>query len=99
MARPVISEAFSAGLGFALGLAMAQCIIQAFRLPEKPARQVIICLKCGGENSLENRFCWHCGEALYPPSPINCPRCSLPMPLGIKFCRRCGSPLGRLVKN
>ncbi|MEM2536774.1 MAG: zinc ribbon domain-containing protein [Candidatus Bathyarchaeia archaeon] len=102
MDRPVITgEAFSAGLGFALGLAMAGCMLQAFRFSRLLVREVIVCLKCGGKNSIKNRFCWHCGEALYPPPSIKCPKCCLPMPRDMKFCWRCGSPLkeGGIIKG
>lgn len=98
MAKAVVGEAFSAGLGLALGLTIAQYMFQVFRLPEKTVKQVVVCLKCGGKNNVENRFCWHCGEALYPPPPINCPECGLLMPSNLKFCRRCGSTLRKTVK-
>jgi rRNA maturation endonuclease Nob1 len=99
LAKSVVGEAFSAGLGLALGLTMAQYMFQAFRLPEKPAKQVVICLKCGSKNPVENRFCGQCGQALYPPPPLKCPKCSFSMPSNQNFCWICGSPLRKTVKT
>jgi len=96
LAKSIVGEAFSAGVGLALGLAMAQSIFQTFRLPEKVVKQVIVCLNCGSRNPVENRFCGHCGQALYPPPPIQCPKCGVPMPRNINFCWRCGSPLRKM---
>jgi predicted amidophosphoribosyltransferase len=94
-----MGEAFSAGIGLALGLAMTHYMFQAFRMPEKAVRQVILCPRCGRGNPVENRFCWECGNALYPPPPIHCPKCGVPMPQNINFCRRCGSPLRKAEKG
>ncbi|MGB9960334.1 MAG: zinc-ribbon domain-containing protein [Candidatus Bathyarchaeales archaeon] len=96
MAKSLVSEAFSAGLGLALGLTMAQFMFQTFKLPEKIVRQVIVCTKCGSRNPVENRFCGQCGQALYPPPPIKCPKCGVPMPQNLNFCWRCGSPLKKM---
>jgi rRNA maturation endonuclease Nob1 len=93
MIKPNVGNAFSAGIGLAMGFTMAQYMFQALKPPEKILKQVIICLKCGSKNPSENRFCGQCGQALYPPPPIQCPRCSAIMPSNMKFCGRCGSPL------
>ncbi|MBS7647873.1 MAG: zinc ribbon domain-containing protein [Candidatus Bathyarchaeia archaeon] len=98
LAKFVFSKAFSAGLGFSIGLSTALLTSNAFKLPEKPVKQVIICPKCGGKNSPSNRFCWHCGRALYLKQSTCCPKCSLSMPLSVKFCWRCGSPLSEKSK-
>jgi ribosomal protein L40E len=79
LVRFAVSEFLSACLGFALGLAVVQCIFQTLKPLKKPTRQVVICLKCGGTNSVENKFCWHCGEALYPQTPTICRKCSFPL--------------------
>jgi rRNA maturation endonuclease Nob1 len=99
LAESSFGEAFSAGIGVALGLFMAQSMLQVFRLPEKAVRPVIVCLKCGNRNPIENRFCGQCGQALYPPPPVNCPKCGMPMPSNFNFCWRCGSPLKKVVKT
>jgi rRNA maturation endonuclease Nob1 len=78
---------------------MAQSIFQTFRLPEKVVKQVIVCLNCGSRNPVENRFCGHCGQALYPPPPIQCPKCGVPMLQNLNFCWRCGSPLRKMDGN
>jgi rRNA maturation endonuclease Nob1 len=93
MSKYSVGNAFSAGIGLAMGLTMAQYMFQAMRPPEKMIKQVIICLRCGSKNPGENKFCGQCGQALYPPPPIQCQKCSAVMPSNMKFCGRCGSPL------
>jgi len=57
MSKASVSDAFSAGIGLAMGLTMAQYMFQAIKPPEKIIKQVIICLKCGSKNPVENKFC------------------------------------------
>jgi len=99
MSKYNIGNAFSAGIGLAMGLTMTQYMFQAMRPREKMLKQVIICLRCGSKNPSENKFCGQCGQALYPPSPIQCPRCSALMPSDMKFCGRCGSPLRKTERT
>jgi rRNA maturation endonuclease Nob1 len=87
------SNAFSAGIGLAMGLTVSQYMLQAMKPPERIIKQVIICLKCGSKNPSENKFCGQCGQALYPPPSIQCPRCGTTMPSNMNFCGQCGSPL------
>ncbi|MGB9740839.1 MAG: zinc-ribbon domain-containing protein [Candidatus Bathyarchaeia archaeon] len=94
-----VGEAFSAGLGLAMGLIMSQSILQTIKPPMKVIRQVVVCPNCGSKNPIENKFCGQCGRSLYPPTPITCPSCGTPMPPHIKFCRRCGFPLKGKVKT
>jgi len=93
MSKSSVGDAFSAGLGLAMGLTMAQYMFQAMRPPEKMIKQVVICLRCGNKNPVENKFCGQCGQALYPPPSIQCPKCGATMPSHMNFCGRCGSPL------
>jgi len=93
MSKYTVSNAFSAGIGLAMGLGMAQYMFQIMKPREKTIRQVIICLRCGNKNPDENKFCGQCGQALYPPPPIQCPRCLAIMPSNMKFCGKCGSRL------
>jgi len=93
MSKSSVGDAFSAGLGLAMGLTMAQYMFQAMRPPEKMIKQVVICLRCGNKNPVENKFCGQCGQALYPPPPIQCPKCGATTPSNMNFCGRCGSPL------
>ena len=89
-----MGEAFSAGLGMALGLVMGQYMLQVTRPPEKVAvRRVLICLKCGAQNPVENKFCGNCGQSLYPPPQVTCQKCGSKMPFTMKFCGNCGSAL------
>jgi len=99
MSKASVGEAFSAGIGLAMGLTMAQYMFQAIKPPERIIKQVIICLKCGSRNPIENKFCGQCGQAFYPPPPINCPRCGAPMPSNMNFCGKCGSLLRRTKKT
>lgn len=97
-----VGEAFSAGLGLAVGLMISQSMFQIMQPSQRTVKQVIVCLKCGGRNPVENKFCGYCGKALYPPAPVNCPSCGTPMPPHMKFCRRCGFTLkenGRTIKR
>jgi len=93
MSKLSIGDAFSAGLGLAMGLTMAQYIAQAMKPRERIVKHVVICLKCGNKNPEENKFCAQCGQALHPPPPIQCPRCMAIMPSKMKFCGKCGSSL------
>jgi len=93
MSKSSVGDAFSAGLGLAMGLTMAQYMFQAMRPPEKMIKQVVICLRCGNKNPVENKFCGQCGQALYPPPSTQCPKCGATMPSHMNFCGRCGSPL------
>jgi rRNA maturation endonuclease Nob1 len=99
MSKCGISDAFSAGLGLAMGFTMAQYISQAMKPSERKIKQVIVCLKCGYKNPVENKFCGECGQALYPPPPIQCPNCMALMPSNMKFCRKCGSLLRKAEKT
>jgi rRNA maturation endonuclease Nob1 len=98
MNKPSISEAFSAGMGLGMGLTMMQYLSQIMKPTEK-IRQVIICLKCGSKNPAENKFCGQCGQSLYPPPPIQCPRCTAIMSSNMNFCGKCGYPLRKTEKT
>lgn len=55
------------------------------------------CGSCGKSNSLQARFCIHCGEKLTPaePAPIqHCAACGEPLAEGAKFCAHCGERVG-----
>jgi rRNA maturation endonuclease Nob1 len=58
-----MGEAFSAGLGMALGLVMSQHMLQAMRPPERVGvERILICQKCAAQNPIENKFCGNCGS-------------------------------------
>jgi len=99
MGRHNVGEAFSAGFGLALGWTMTQHLAQMMNPTQKTIRQLIICYKCGNKNPGENRFCGQCGQALYPPPPIQCPRCTAIMASSMKFCGKCGYPLRKTEKT
>jgi len=99
MSKTSVGDAFSAGIGLAMGLTMAQYFFQAMKPPERIIKQVIICLKCGSKNPIENKFCAQCGQAFYPPPPITCPKCSAKMSSNMNFCGRCGSSLKKTKRT
>jgi len=91
-----MSEAFSVGLGMALGLVMGQYMLQVTGPLEKVVvKQVLVCQKCAAQNPVENKFCGNCGQSLYPPPQITCQKCGSKMPATMKFCGNCGSALLR----
>jgi len=99
MKRSAAGEGFSAGFGLGMGWIMAGYISQMMKPSEKIVKQVIVCLKCGSKNPIENKFCGQCGQALYPSPPIQCPRCTTIMASSMKFCGKCGYPLRKTEKT
>jgi len=100
MATIRVGDAVSTGIGLALGLTMAQFMFQAMRSPETVVKkQVIVCLKCGSKNPVENKFCGQCGQAFYMGPPAKCPKCGSFMPGNMNFCGNCGSPLRKRRKR
>ncbi len=85
-------NAVSSGLGLGIGLALTNYMHQTMKPYGKTATPLIICLKCQGKNTLENRFCWHCGSALYPQPQTQCTKCKAIVP-SMKYCGNCGSKL------
>jgi rRNA maturation endonuclease Nob1 len=86
-----MGEAFSAGLGMALGLVMSQHVLQAMRPLEKLVKRVLVCHKCAVQNPIDYNFCGNCGQSLYPPPQIACQKCGSKMPVTMRFCGNCGS--------
>ncbi|MFQ5758925.1 MAG: hypothetical protein ACE5IF_04545, partial [Candidatus Bathyarchaeia archaeon] len=71
-----VGEAFSAGIGLALGLVMGQSMLQTIGPPRRAeVKQVILCRGCSAENPPKNKFCNNCGQPLYPPPKITCKEC------------------------
>jgi len=85
--------AFSAGIGLALGLTMANYMFSIMKPPEKIVKQVILCQKCGNKNPAENKFCNECGRPLYPQPQIRCPKCGAITTATMNFCGACGTLL------
>ena len=89
-----MGEAFSAGLGIALGLVMGQYILQVTKPPEKVViKRVIICQNCAVQNPIDYKFCGNCGQRLYPLPKVTCQSCGSKMPVTMKFCGNCGSEI------
>jgi len=93
-----VGEAFSAGIGLAFGLAMAQYTFSLMK-PSERIRQVVVCLKCGSTNPIENKFCCQCGQPIYPPPSIKCAKCGTQMPSNWNFCGMCGASLRKKAKT
>jgi len=47
------------------------------------------CLRCGGENEAQAKFCEHCGTKLFS----KCPQCGNQNIARKKFCPKCGAHL------
>jgi len=91
-----MGEAFSAGLGIALGLVMGQYMLQITKTPEKiVVKRVLIYQNCAAQNSIDYRFCGNCGQSLYPPPQIACQKCGSKMPTTMRFCGNCGSEINK----
>ncbi len=88
-----VGDAFSAGLGMAMGLVMGQYMLQAIRPEKAKAKRVIVCQRCSAWNPVGNKFCGNCGQSLYPPPRVTCKKCCSTMPATMKFCGNCGSAL------
>jgi rRNA maturation endonuclease Nob1 len=93
MANSSFTDAFSMGIGLALGLGVAQSVAYVMVPSKRVVKQVLLCLKCGGKNALENKFCWHCGHPFYLASNVRCPKCGSSMPGTDNYCANCGSSL------
>ena len=89
-----MGEAFSAGLGMALGLVMSQHMLQAMRPTERVGvKHVLICKKCAAQNPIDYKFCGNCGQRLYPLPKNTCQKCDSKMTDTVKFCGKCDSAL------
>jgi len=82
-----------AGIGLAMGTRLAESMQPSQTTAPQPAQAVIICQKCGFQNTANNKFCGSCGGSLTPAPTIACPKCGAQMPNTMKFCGNCGSTL------
>src|SRR5690349_4410643 len=48
------------------------------------------CSNCGSENPSDSAFCEQCGRKL----ELLCPACNVPVSVGARFCRKCGTGIG-----
>jgi ribosomal protein L40E len=87
-------DAVSTGVGLGLGLAMSSYMFQALKPQEALAKEVIVCLNCRNRNSMENEYCWQCGQPLYPFPVTQCTKCKANVP-GMAYCGNCGTKLGK----
>ncbi|HKZ94486.1 MAG TPA: zinc ribbon domain-containing protein [Candidatus Bathyarchaeia archaeon] len=97
MAHIKAGEAVSTGVGLGLGLAISSYMFQALKQPESTAKPLVVCLNCRRRNSMENKYCWQCGQSLYPLPTTQCAKCKAKVP-SMKYCGNCGAQL-RKVKQ
>ncbi|OGD45629.1 hypothetical protein A3K70_00815 [Candidatus Bathyarchaeota archaeon RBG_16_48_13] len=84
--------AAGAGLGAGIGLAFGAQMMKSVQTQAQP-EQVIICNKCGSQNSLGQKYCGNCGTSLAPARTVKCSNCQTENPETMKFCGNCGKPL------
>jgi membrane protease subunit (stomatin/prohibitin family) len=51
------------------------------------ASEVTVCFGCNNPISMNSSFCTNCGQQ---QNENNCGRCSFTLPIGVKFCPKCG---------
>ena len=87
--------AASAGVGAGVGIAMGTAMTKAMQQPQgqAAAQKLVICQKCGAQNTVQNKFCGSCGANLAPVPKMKCPKCEAEVPTTMKFCGNCGSSL------
>lgn len=86
--------AAGAGLGAGIGLAMGAQLADAMKQSTTQTPQkMVICPKCGSQNTVSTKFCGNCGSSLTPTPTIACSKCGSQMPNTMKFCGNCGTSL------
>lgn len=54
---------------------------------------LVLCERCGAEQSKDAAFCSRCGNRLVPEDVLQCPRCRTILPEGTAFCTNCGAKI------
>jgi membrane protease subunit (stomatin/prohibitin family) len=85
------SESLSKSPGAAVG-AGAVILPQMLQQPAQ-AQPMVLCPKCGFQNSQTAKFCNSCGIPMQAAGTINCPKCGTSNPATAKFCVDCGAPM------
>jgi membrane protease subunit (stomatin/prohibitin family) len=87
--------AAAAGVGAGVGIAMGTTLGKAMQPSQGGGapQQLVLCPKCGAQNTLGTKFCGNCGSSLTPVAKIKCPKCGAENPATQKFCGNCGSSL------
>jgi hypothetical protein len=87
--------AAAAGVGAGVGIAMGTALGKAMQPSQGTGapQQLVLCPKCGAQNTAGTKFCGNCGSSLGPVAKVKCPKCGAEMPATMKFCGNCGSPL------
>ena len=58
---------------------------------QPPSADVIACVQCNREISINDKFCMHCGASLAPEKRQPCSSCRQEIGTSDKFCRYCGA--------
>ncbi len=87
--------AAAAGVGAGVGIAMGTALGKAMQPSQDavPVQKMVLCPKCGAENTYGTKFCGNCGTSLGPVAKVTCPKCGAEMAATMKFCGNCGSQL------
>ncbi|MBM4237830.1 MAG: SPFH domain-containing protein, partial [Euryarchaeota archaeon] len=96
--------AAGAGVGVGAGIGMGWTMLDSMRQTQQgapgaagPPQVVILCPKCGAQNSATNKFCAECGTKLGAET-VKCPKCGASVPAGSKFCPSCGGEIAGTKK-
>jgi membrane protease subunit (stomatin/prohibitin family) len=92
----------SQGGGAAIG-AGAVLLPQMFQQQPQAQQPMVICPKCGFQNTQTSKFCNNCGTTLQPgaqaqAATVKCPKCGTENPTTAKFCVNCGNAMQATVK-
>lgn len=80
----------SSGAAFGAGIAILPPLLQQTQTPQS----VVICPKCGAQNSQGARFCSNCGQKMAGGGGF-CPQCGSPVSSNAKFCPNCGEKISQ----
>jgi membrane protease subunit (stomatin/prohibitin family) len=94
------AESFSKGGGGGAAIGAGAVILpQMFQQQQGQAAQpMVLCPKCGFQNTQGTKFCGNCGTSLQVQPGVNCAKCGTLNAAVAKFCSNCGNPLQATVK-
>jgi membrane protease subunit (stomatin/prohibitin family) len=87
--------AAAAGVGAGVGIAMGTALGKSMQSSQGSGapQKLVICPKCGAQNTLGTKFCGNCGSSLAPVAKVKCPKCGADNPETQKYCGNCGNLL------
>jgi membrane protease subunit (stomatin/prohibitin family) len=93
-----LSKGSGGGAAIGAGAVILPQIMQQPAQGQAPAQVMVLCPKCGFQNTQTTKFCGNCGTSIQVQSGIVCPKCSSQNTAGAKFCSNCGNSLQTTVK-